>query len=116
MLLFKKKYVSYLYIYFLILVFFFNEFSTNIAFSRNYKVSNVKVEEVYDINFDKSKVIDKAFEQAFRVLFYKLTENNSEMILVDLHKKMIEYADNLDFENAAKVRDEIENIQKSLKV
>ena len=47
---------------------------------------------------------------------YKLTENNSEMILVDLHKKMIEYADNLDFENAAKVRDEIENIQKSLKV
>ena len=47
---------------------------------------------------------------------YELSENNSEIILLDLHKKMIEYAENLDFENAAKVRDEIENIQKSLEV
>ena len=84
MLLFKKKYVSYLYIYFLILVFFFNEFSTNIAFSRNYKVSNVKVEEIYDINFDKSKVIDKAFEQAFRILFHKLTENKDRQVLKNI--------------------------------
>ena len=50
------------------------------------------------------------------IINYDITENNSEMILLDLHKKMIEYSDNLDFENAAKVRDEIENIQKSLKV
>ena len=68
MLLFKKKNYSYLYIFFLILVFFFNEFSTNLALGKNYNVSNIKVEEVYDINFDKSKVVDKAFDKAFKIL------------------------------------------------
>ena len=75
MLLFKKKYFSYLYIFFLILVFFFNEFSTNIALSKNYNVSGIIVEEVYDINFDKSKVVDIAFKKAFKILIYKLIEN-----------------------------------------
>ena len=77
-LLFKKKKYSYLYIFFLILVFFFNEFSTNFALGKNYIVSNIKVEEVYDINFDKSKVVDKAFNKAFKILFYKLIENKDK--------------------------------------
>ncbi len=75
MLLFKKKYYSYLYIFFLSLVFFFNEFSTNRALGKNYSVSDVKVEEIYDVNFEKSKVVDKAFEQAFEILMYKLIES-----------------------------------------
>mgnify|MGYP005706287525 CR=1 FL=1 len=89
MLLFKKKYISYLYIFFLILVFFFNEFSTNIALGKNYNVSNIKVEEVYDINFDKSKVVDKAFNKAFKILFYKLVENKdkSKINLISLKDK-----------------------------
>jgi len=79
MLLFKKKNYSYLYIFFLIFVFFFTEFSTNYALSKNYSVSNIKIEEVYDINFDKSKVVDKAFEQAFKILLYKLVENKDKL-------------------------------------
>ena len=79
MLLFKKKNYSYLYIFFLIFVFFFSEFSTNYALSKNYSVSNIKVEEVYDINFDKSKVVDKAFEKAFKILLYKLIENKDKL-------------------------------------
>jgi len=63
-----------------------------------------------------SSINDKDTFKINDFINFELTENNSEMILLDLHKKMIEYADNLDFENAAKVRDEIENIQKSLKV
>ena len=78
MLLFKKKKYSYLYIFFLILVFFFNDFSTNRALSKNYNVPNVEVKEVYDINFDKSKVVDKAFEEAFKILMYKLIENKDK--------------------------------------
>jgi len=74
MLLFKKKYFNYLYIFFLILVLFFNEFSTNNVLSRNYNILDIKVEENYDINFDKSKVINKAFEDAFKILIFKLTE------------------------------------------
>ena len=78
MLLFKKNKYSYLYIFFLILVFFFNDFSTNRALSKNYNVPNVEVKEVYDINFDKSKVVDKAFEEAFKILMYKLIENKDK--------------------------------------
>ena len=75
MLLFKKKYYFNLYIFFLILVFFFNEFSTNKVLSKNYNISDVKIEEIYDLNFDKSKVIDRAFNEAFKVLMYKIIEN-----------------------------------------
>ena len=74
MLLFKKKYFNYLYIFFLVLVLFFNEFSTNNALTRNYSIPDIKVEESYDINFDKSKVINKAFEDAFKILIFKLIE------------------------------------------
>jgi len=89
MLIFKKKNYSYLYIFFLILVFFFNEFSTNLALGKNYNVSNIKVEEVYDINFDKSKVVDKAFDKAFKILLYKLIENKdkSKINIISLKDK-----------------------------
>ena len=75
MLKFKKKYFYNLYIFFLVLVLFFNEFSTNPTLSRNYNILDIKVEEKYDINFDKSKVMDKAFENAFEILIFKLTES-----------------------------------------
>ena len=89
MLIFKKKNYSYLYIFFLILVFFFNEFSTNSASSKNYNIFDVKVEAVYDINFDKSKIVDKAFNQAFKILFYKLIENKdkSKINIISLKDK-----------------------------
>ena len=87
MLLFKKKYHSHLYIFFLTLVFFFNEFSTNIALSKNYNVSGIIVEEVYDINFDKSKVVDKAFKKAFKILIYKLIENKDRSKIKNISLK-----------------------------
>ncbi len=76
--LFKKKNYTYLYIFSLTLVFFFNEFSTNNVLSKNYNVSDIKIEEVYDLNFDKSKVVDKAFDKAFKILFYRLIENQDK--------------------------------------
>ena len=79
MLLFKKKYFNYLYIFFLLLVLFFNEFSTNNALSRSYNVLDIKVEENYDINFDKSKVIDKAFNEAFEILIFKIIESKDRL-------------------------------------
>ncbi len=79
MLFIKKNYYFYLYIFFLILTFFFNEFSTNKAFSKNYIVSDIKVEKVYDLNFEKSDVIDKAFDKAFEILMYKIIENKDKL-------------------------------------
>jgi len=45
------------------------------------------VEEIYDVNFDKSKVIDKAFDQAFKILMYKLIENKDRSIIKKISLK-----------------------------
>ena len=60
------------------LVFNFSEFSTNNALSKNFIISEVKVEEQYNLNFDKSKVIDKAFLKAFNILIYKILEKKDQ--------------------------------------
>ena len=78
MFLFKKKIYSYLYILFLILVFNFSDFSTNKVLGKNFIISEVKVEEKYNLNFDKSKVIDKAFLKAFNILIYKILEKKDQ--------------------------------------
>ena len=56
MLKFKKNNYSYLYIFFLLLVFFFNEFSTNYALGKNYNVPDVKVEESSELTRGKTVV------------------------------------------------------------
>ena len=57
--------------------------------SKNYNVSDIKIEEVYDLNFDKSKVVDKAFDKAFKILFYRLIENQdkSKINIISLKDK-----------------------------
>ncbi len=87
MLLFKKKFFYYLYIFFLTLVLFFNEFSTNTSLSRNYNVLDIKVEENYDINFNKSKIINKAFEEAFEILIFKLIESKDRSKIKNISLK-----------------------------
>ncbi len=75
---FKKKLSSYLYIFFLILVLCFIEFSTNNARSQNYIISDIKISEIYDLNFDKNKVLDEGFQEAFKILAYKLVETKDK--------------------------------------
>ena len=87
MLLFKKNYFYHLYIFFLVLVLFFSEFSTNIVSSKNYNILDIKVEEKYDINFDKSKVINKAFDEAFDVLIFKLIESKDRSKISNISLK-----------------------------
>ena len=84
----KKKLQFYLYIFFLILVVIFSKFSTNYAFSKNYIVSNIEIEEFYDLNFEKTKVIDKAFKKAFKNLVFKLVQKKDQKIFknIDIYK------------------------------
>ena len=84
----KKKLQFYLYIFFLILVVIFSKFSTNYAFSKNYIVSNIEIEEFYDLNFEKTKVIDKAFKKAFKNLVFKLVQSKDQNIFktIDIDK------------------------------
>ena len=74
MCIFKKKFFSYLYIFFFTLVLILFEFSTRTATAKIYNIYNVEIEENYDLNFDKLKVIDKAFKDAFKILIYKIVD------------------------------------------
>ena len=47
--------------------------------------------------------------------FQDMTIQDRENILIELRKEMIKSAENLDFEKAAKLRDEIEKFEDSIK-
>ena len=47
--------------------------------------------------------------------FNNITEDEREMILLELRKEMIKSAEKLDFEKAAKIRDELDNLEKNIK-
>jgi len=70
---FKKNISSCLYIFFIFLTFIFIEFSTKEVLAKTFVVSKIEVEEKYNLNFNKLKVIDKGFKKAF--------EDISQMIL-----------------------------------
>ncbi len=70
---FKKNISSCLYIFFIFLTFNFIEFSTKQVLAKTFVVSKIEVEEKYNLNFNKLKVIDRGFKKAF--------EDISQMIL-----------------------------------
>ena len=69
----KKNILNCLYIFFIFLTFNFIEFSTKEVFAKTFVVSKIEVEEKYNLNFNKPKVIDRGFKKAF--------EDISQMIL-----------------------------------
>ena len=70
---FKKNISNCLYIFFIILTFNFIEFSTKEVLAKTFVVSKIEVEEKYNLNFNKLKVIDRGFKKAF--------EDISQMVL-----------------------------------
>ena len=70
----KKKILGYLYIFFLIINFNFIEFSTIKATAKTFVVSEIEVEEKYNLNFNKNKVVDRGFKKAFQDLSRMILE------------------------------------------
>ena len=70
----KKKLSIYLYIFFIFLTFNFIEFSTNSVSAKTFVVSKIEVEEKYNVNFNKLKVIDRGFKKAFHDLSKTILE------------------------------------------
>ncbi len=90
----KKKILIYLYIFFLFLTFNFIEFSTNEAFAKTFVVSKIEVEEKYNLNFNKLKVFDRGFKEAFEDLSQMILEEKDQYIIKDTSiediKKLVE--------------------------
>tara|TARA_A100001011_G_scaffold385102_1_gene458607 strand:- start:23 stop:1093 length:1071 start_codon:yes stop_codon:yes gene_type:complete len=85
---FFKKNKKYTYIAFIVLILNLIQFSTYKVVASIYKINNISVSETYDLNFDKLKVIDKAFNKAFLQLLNKTIK--SEDIVKVLNFKIHE--------------------------
>ena len=77
---FKKNPRFILHIYFVSFLFLI-QFSTNHIKAETFNIDNVEVKEPYDINFNKPKVVDKAFNKAFKELFLKITSSSDHEII-----------------------------------
>ena len=69
----KKQNRHLFYILFLTFLIFFIKFSTGKVFAKIYKITELEISEPYDINFNKDKIIDIAFQKAFEELMLTLT-------------------------------------------
>ena len=88
MILFKTIY-KYLYIFFLVLIIVISEFSTNFAKAKNFLINDVEIQEEYDLNFDKAKVVDRAFKRAFEILISKILQSENKSILRSINLNQI---------------------------
>ena len=76
------------------MTFNFTEFSTNIVLAKTFIVSKIEVEEKYNLNFNKLKVIDRGFKKAFQDLSKMILEekdlNKISNTSIDDIKKLVE--------------------------
>ena len=84
-----KKIFNYLYIFFLVLIIIFSEFSTNFVKAKNFVINDIEIQEEYDLNFDKIKVIDRAFKRAFEILISKILQSENKSILRSINLNQI---------------------------
>ena len=68
-------YTKHLYIFFsnLALIIFF--FSTEVVKAKSFEIKDIEISQPFEINFDKSKVIDQGFKNAFFELMYSLIKS-----------------------------------------
>ena len=100
MFLIKNKINIYLYFFFLLFILVFIKFSTTIVFADNYTVKNIKIKEQYDINFNKTEVINKGFKKGFKTLIFRIVENKDKNLFKDIpNNKISSLIDNFSITN-----------------
>ena len=76
----KYNFDNVIYILFFFFIIIFIKFSTVSVKANTYKIVDLEISKPYDNNFDKEKVIDKAFEKAFEELILKITTIKKDKI------------------------------------
>ena len=82
------------YIFFISFVLFIIIFSTTYLYANTFRVSNIEISSPFELNFKKSKVIDKGFQTSFLNLLSMITtsgdRNKIEIISVKEIKGMVD--------------------------
>ena len=93
---FKKKLnnLNNLYIIFFSIVLFINVFFFSTLKANTFKISNIEIEEPFELNFNKEEVIDKGFRLAFSELISMITtsgdKNKISNIPLETIKRLID--------------------------
>ena len=88
----KKKFLkSSSYIVFTIFVVFFICFIHTYAFGKIFKIQDIEIEEPFNSNFNKEKVINKAFGEAFNILLNSLITSDDKNKIRNTQLKDIKY-------------------------
>ena len=64
-------------------------FSTNDVNANTYKIDKIEISEVYQTNFNKDDIIDKAFIRGFQILINKITVSKDHKLLEKQNLKLI---------------------------
>ena len=77
---FKKKLnnLNKLYIFFFSFVLFINIISISTSSASSFKIKDLEISEPFDANFNKEKVIDKGFKEAFIELISMITTSSDQ--------------------------------------
>ena len=78
-----------LYIFFILYVLIFIKFSTSIVNAEIYKITKIELSEPYELNFNKNKVIENAFKNAFNELIKKITISKDFLKLQNTNIKIV---------------------------
>ena len=85
----KKIFRIFLYNFFIVFFIYLFIFSTNIVYANTYKIDKIEISDEYNTNFNKDRIIDKAFERAFRILIRKITISKYNEFLEKQNLKLI---------------------------
>ena len=87
-------YIKHLYIFFSILALIIFFFSTEVVKAKSFEINDIEISQPFEINFDKNKVIDLGFKNAFFELIYSLIKSSDfkkiDTIKLNEIKSMIE--------------------------
>ena len=77
---FKKKFnkLNKLYIFFFYLILFLNIILITSSSGNSFKIKDLKISEPFNVNFNKEKVINKGFEEAFKELTFMITTSSDQ--------------------------------------
>ena len=79
-----KKYLKILYIFFVFLSLTLFFFSTDKAEANSFSIDNIEISKPFEINFDKNKVIDEGFIEAFSELILRITISSDHKKIKDI--------------------------------
>jgi hypothetical protein len=74
----KFFYYKKLYIHFCVLAFLNIFFSTENIYANTFTVNDIKISTPFEINFDKNKIIDEGFTQAFDQLILSIVQTKNQ--------------------------------------